>query len=198
MAKTKKNDAAATGDLRQTILATALHLFTTKGYFNTSVHDIKHQAGISIGAVYHYFKSKEDIANAIYDQLLELMTHAMTEILLSNHSAKERSKAIMVHLFEMTESHPEEMGFMLHAKHQEFMPNAIPICSSRPLTMMREMVAQGIADQELREMDVTLATTCLFGGMFRMINLRLDGVIKTPLPEQLETIWECGWKGVAR
>ncbi len=197
MAKEQKNGAAP-GDLRDTILSTALHLFTTKGYFNTSVHDIKRQAGISIGAVYHHFKSKEDIAKAIYEQLLESMTASMNAIMQDNPSARERCKAVMTHLFEMTETHPEEMGFMLHAKHQEFMPSAVPICSSRPLTMMREMVAQGIATGEIREMDVTLATTCLFGGMFRMINLRLDRVVNTPLPAQLDPIWECGWKGVAR
>ncbi|MDY0191168.1 MAG: TetR/AcrR family transcriptional regulator [Desulfuromonas sp.] len=193
-----KKTGSATSDLREIILSTALHLFTAKGYFNTSVHDIKRQAGISIGAVYHHFKSKEDIAKAIYEHLLELMTNSMDQIVQNNPTTQARCKAVMAHLFDMTETHPDEMSFMLHAKHKEFMPSAIPICSSRPLTMMREMVAQGIADGEIRDMEITLATTCLFGGMFRMINLRLDGVIQTPLPDQLEALWECGWTGVAR
>ncbi len=178
-------------------MATALDLFTTKGYFNTSVHDIRRAANISIGAVYHHFKSKEDIAQAIYSNLLELMTETITVIIDENDSTQDRCKAIMALLFEKTETHPEEMEFMLHAKHQEFMPSAIPICSSRPLSMMREAVQRGIQANEIRIQDVTLATTCLFGGMFRMINLRLDGVIKDPLPTHLQTIWESGWRGVA-
>ena len=186
------------GDLRQTILSTALELFTRKGYFNTSVHDIKRAADVSIGAVYHHFKSKEEIAKAIYSNLLESMTVAMDEIVAKRSTTQDRCKAIMALLFEMAESHPAEMEFMLYAKHQEFMPSAMPVCSSRPLTMMREIVQHGIDNKEICEMDVTLATTCLFGGMFRMINLRLDGVIKDPLPSHLDTIWQCGWKGVAK
>jgi TetR/AcrR family transcriptional regulator, repressor of fatR-cypB operon len=38
-------------NLQQTILDSALKLFTTKGYFNTSIQDIRRDANISIGAV---------------------------------------------------------------------------------------------------------------------------------------------------
>ncbi|PLX86755.1 MAG: TetR family transcriptional regulator [Desulfuromonas sp.] len=185
-------------DLRRTIMNTALRLFTTKGYFNTSVHDIRREANISIGAVYHHFKSKEEIAKAIYADLLESMTEAMEEIKARHDSAREGCRSVMGFLFEMTETRPAEMEFMLYAKHREFMPSAIPICSSRPLAMMREMVQAGIENGEIREMETTLATTCLFGGMFRMIHLRLDGVIKDSLSSHLDTIWESGWRGVAR
>lgn len=195
MAKRKNGSSA---DLRQTIMKTALELFTTKGYFNTSVHDIRRTADISIGAVYHHFRSKEDIAKAIYSDLLETVTKSMDEMMVSHNSTKTRCKAIMGLLFEMAETHPAEMEFMLYAKHKEFMPSAIPICSSRPLSMMRAVVQQGIDAGEIKVMDVTLATTCLFGGMFRMINLRLDGVIKDPLPSHLEIIWESGWKGISK
>ncbi|SDZ97657.1 transcriptional regulator, TetR family [Desulfuromusa kysingii] len=197
MPKTKKKNGNAV-DLRQTILKTALILFTSKGYFNTSVHDIKRTADISIGAVYHHFKSKEEIAKAIYAEMLEVMTKSMDEIMVQYDSTQERAKAIMRMLFDWAETNPAEMEFMLHAKHKEFMPSAIPVCSSRPLAMMREVVQTGINNGEIREMDVTLAATCLFGGMFRMINLRLDGIFKEPLPPHLEMVWDCAWKGVAR
>jgi len=38
-------------------------LFVSKGYKNTSVRDIARHCGISLGALYHYIKSKEDILN---------------------------------------------------------------------------------------------------------------------------------------
>ena len=195
MAKSKSRNRGS-ADLRQVILKTALSLFTAKGYFNTSVHDIRRTADISIGAVYHHFKSKEEIAKAIYSDLLEAMTESMAEIVKTHESTPARCKAIMALLFEMAENNPAEMDFMLYAKHREFMPTAIPVCSSRPLAMMREVVQQGIDAGEIREKDVILATTCLFGGMFRLINLRLDGVVKAPLPSHLETIWQSGWRGI--
>ncbi len=193
-----KNKSGNSVNLRQIILKTSLNLFSSKGYFNTSVHDIRRTAGVSIGAVYHHFKSKEEIAEAIYSDLLDSVTKAMDERILGYNTASLRCKAIMGLLFEMAETHPAEMEFMLYSKHQEFMPSAIPICSSRPLTIMREIVQQGIDAGEIREMDVTLATTCLFGAMFRMINLRLDGTIEDFLPTHLEDIWKNSWRGISK
>ncbi|HEY3307974.1 MAG TPA: TetR/AcrR family transcriptional regulator [Desulfuromonadaceae bacterium] len=184
-------------DLREKILGTALQLFTTKGYFNTSVQDIRRDADISIGAVYHHFPGKEDIAKALYGNLLEKITREFQEIMGRYDTAHDRCRAVMALLFDLTESNPAEMEFMLYAKHREFIPSAIPICSSKPLSMMREMVQLGIANKEIKDMEIVLVTSCLFGGMFRMINLRLDCTIEGPLSKHLETIWECAWRGVA-
>ena len=40
-------------------------LFATRGFFETSIHDIQHEAGI--GSIYHHFRSKGQIAEALYD-----------------------------------------------------------------------------------------------------------------------------------
>lgn len=47
--------------VRKLINDTALMLFATKGYNNTSIADIAKTAGISVGNVYRYFKSKKEI-----------------------------------------------------------------------------------------------------------------------------------------
>ena len=44
------------------ILDVAFRLFMEKGYEHTSIQDIiDHLGGLSKGAIYHHFKSKEDI-----------------------------------------------------------------------------------------------------------------------------------------
>jgi AcrR family transcriptional regulator len=52
---------------RQQILETALTLFREKGFDATTIRDIASAAGISLGAAYYYFKSKEAIVGAYYD-----------------------------------------------------------------------------------------------------------------------------------
>lgn len=183
--------------MKAKIMKAALDLFTTRGYFNTSVHDIRKAADVSIGAVYYHFRSKEEIANAIYNDLLDRMADTLKGIKKRYGATADRCRAIMEALFEMTEASPREMEFMLYAKHREFMVSAVPICSSQPFTMMREIVLEGIEGGELRNLDLTIVTTCIFGAMFRMINLRLDGVIADPLPEHLQEIWAAGWRSMA-
>src|SRR3954463_9130689 len=50
---------------RQQILTAARTCFLSKGLHNTSMQDLIQEAGLSVGAVYRYFKSKNEIINAI-------------------------------------------------------------------------------------------------------------------------------------
>lgn len=54
------------------ILEVAFRLFTEKGYEHTSIQDIiDHLGGLSKGAIYHHFKSKEDILIAVTEKMTE-------------------------------------------------------------------------------------------------------------------------------
>lgn len=64
------------------IVKTALSLMKNKGYENTSIREICSAAGISTGAFYHHFKSKEDMINigfSMYDKYLEDILDTYTE-----------------------------------------------------------------------------------------------------------------------
>lgn len=52
------------------ILEAAQRLFLEKGYDNTTIQDIVNElGGLSKGAVYHHFKSKEEIMDAVGDRM---------------------------------------------------------------------------------------------------------------------------------
>ena len=52
------------------ILDTAQRLFLERGYENTTIQDIVNElGGLTKGAVYHHFKSKEEIMNAVSDRM---------------------------------------------------------------------------------------------------------------------------------
>lgn len=184
-------------DRRDLILATALKLFTERGYFNTSVHDIQRQAQVSIGSIYHHFANKEAIAKALFHQIESSMTAAIAKIMRDCDSTHDRCKAVISYLFTTTEKNPDIMQYMLYAKHQEFMPSELPVCSSRPFSLMKEMVVQGMEAGDIRQIDTSVAAVAIFGGPIRLMFLRMDGVLEKPLPTYLEECWDCAWRGVA-
>lgn len=54
------------------ILTVALNLFIQKGYEHTSVQDITNElGGLTKGAIYHHFKSKEEIWQAVIDHVFK-------------------------------------------------------------------------------------------------------------------------------
>lgn len=185
-------------DTRYLVLDSALTLFTERGFFGTSVHDIGRAAGVSIGSIYHHFGDKEGIAGALYAQLSNRMESLIGDICRRHDSAHDQAYELIKRLFDLTETESRAMEFMLYAKHREFLPGHAPICSSRPFEMMHEMVDRGMARGEIRHMETLVASTCLFGGPLRMITGRLDGVVKQSLPACLDAVWDCAWRAVAR
>lgn len=185
------------GEIYGRIIDAALGLFTRRGYFNTTVPDVARAAQVSVGSIYHHFKDKEDVARALYLDLVERLQQALTEIAGEHASAHDRCRAVMAMLFDLTESDRDAMDFMLYAKHRDFLPSERPVCSSKPFETMRRFVEEGMARGEIRQMDVMVATSCLFGGAIRLITARLDGVLEGALPERLDAVWACAWRGVA-
>jgi AcrR family transcriptional regulator len=55
----------------RTLVATARALFAEKGYPHVTLGDVLAKAGVSKGALYHYFESKEDLFRAVLAQVHE-------------------------------------------------------------------------------------------------------------------------------
>ena len=58
-------------DRRNEILDTAEQLFFTKGYSKTTVNDMLQAIGIAKGTFYYYFKSKEEVMDAVVMRFIE-------------------------------------------------------------------------------------------------------------------------------
>jgi AcrR family transcriptional regulator len=56
---------------RQRLLTDATRLFAERGYEDTSIEAILHEAGVSRGSLYHHFGSKEALFEAVLAALLE-------------------------------------------------------------------------------------------------------------------------------
>lgn len=55
---------------RAHLLETAAELFGSQGYAKTPLEQVVREAGLSRGAVYHHFKDKRDLFDAVVDQVL--------------------------------------------------------------------------------------------------------------------------------
>src|SRR5688500_10232292 len=56
-------------ETRRKILDTALSLFRTNGFDATTMREIAGRVGLSLGAAYYYFPTKDAIVAAYYDQV---------------------------------------------------------------------------------------------------------------------------------
>ncbi|MGG4603170.1 TetR/AcrR family transcriptional regulator [Paenalcaligenes sp. Me131] len=184
------------GPRHEAILRAALRLFNEKGYFSTSVHEIVAAADVSVGFVYHHFTDKAGIARALFDHLLSGMNALLDDIEASHERAQERCKAVVQMLFELTDTEPDAMGFIIHARHKEFLPTEKSICSASAFVRMRRFVLKGIEEGEIPAMDSSVAGALVYGAAIRLVCLRLDGLVELPLEHYFDELWSRTWAAV--
>lgn len=81
MFKTRPTKTAKGEDTRARIYDTALGLFRERGFDATTMRDIAAAAGMSLGAAYHYFPSKDAIVLAYYERVSDEHARLVDEAL---------------------------------------------------------------------------------------------------------------------
>ncbi|HWR40518.1 MAG TPA: TetR/AcrR family transcriptional regulator [Patescibacteria group bacterium] len=81
---------------RDNIINTALRLFLLRGYKSVSLTDIAREAGITKGAIYHYFSSKEDMLKVAVEYLFGHIKAKMITLFSTGKNLDEILQMVVV------------------------------------------------------------------------------------------------------
>ncbi len=95
----------------------AVELFARQGYAATSVQQIVEAAGVTKGAMYHYFESKDDLLFGIYDRLLTLQKARLDEITARGGAVDDVLRAICVDVVETSIAYLAEGTVYFRSAH---------------------------------------------------------------------------------
>jgi TetR/AcrR family fatty acid metabolism transcriptional regulator len=94
-------------DKRQRILQAATRVFARKGYFGARVSEIARRAGVADGTIYLYFKSKQDLLVALFDEVMAEHLERGRAELAAAHGAAARLLAIAEHHLRLFGDNPD-------------------------------------------------------------------------------------------
>ena len=169
--------------MREKILNTATQLFIQKGSEKTSMQDIAQTAGISKGAIYHHFKSKDEIVLAVIRSRQELMEEEMKQWLKAteNLTGREQLQTILKSNLEsqtaratdgIVGEYEKDAGFILTMMRDNLRIGA-PLVS--------DIIKKGMADGSLRTQYPDQAAEVFL----LLVNFWMHGTIFESDPEKL-------------
>lgn len=110
---------------RQDILRAGLKLFACKGYEATKINDIAEEAGMSLGLLYHYFKSAE----LLYEELINIALAGRTGQYFPQYdNSLDYFMKSANHIFDVVKKDPyyaELFVLINQAQHNQNLPNHI-------------------------------------------------------------------------
>ncbi|MDQ0380890.1 TetR/AcrR family transcriptional regulator [Amycolatopsis thermophila] len=100
------------------LLAVATRLFAERGFDRTSVQEIVAAAGVTKGAMYHYFGSKDDLLHEIYSRVLRLQTEQLEKVVAAGEPVRERLHAAACDVVVSSIENLDDTTIFFQSMHQ--------------------------------------------------------------------------------
>jgi len=99
-------------DTKQKILESALKLFSKKGFKETTIKDIAKEVGITEGAIYRHFTSKDEIINELLMNITKELKDKISQSITQGETDEEILKNIIGALLDYAFNKPESFRFL--------------------------------------------------------------------------------------
>lgn len=102
-------DATLVAKRRAQIIQSAIYLFKQKGFHRTTTREIAEQAGFSIGTLYEYVRTKEDVLFLVYEAINDYVYEHLQAIIEKSEPSVTNIIAMIDHYFRLMDEMQEEV-----------------------------------------------------------------------------------------
>ena len=162
-------------DPKARILDAAADAFMRQGFADTTVDDIADAVGATKGLIYYHYRSKFDIFLAAYEQGMQRVRERVEPLVTGPGSGRERLESMSVaHVVNLM----NDLSYhhVVHQGVRDQQSTALKVRQRDALIalselrqdyeiLFRDVVAEGVADGSLRNIDVALATRVLLSSL---------------------------------
>ncbi len=155
---------------RDRLLDAAVALFLKRGFASTRVDDIAKKASVSKGCVYLYFRTKQDIFEAVVDEAVVARIARAEQFAADfSGSASELLQAVLTNnLLEFWGSTSSGIPKLILAESQQFPELAASYfqrITLRARRLIESILQLGIDKGEYRAMDVPYVARCILNAL---------------------------------
>ncbi len=157
---------------RKQILDAAEKVFTKRGLDKARMDDIVHESGLSKGALYWYFKSKDAIIRALFDRVFINEMRGAEELIHTQGSSSERLRTFVANAVQEYKRFenmlPLAYEFVALAARSKVIREAIDGYFNPYTAILAEIIQQGIESGEFQPCDperTAISVIAMYEGM---------------------------------
>jgi TetR/AcrR family transcriptional regulator, cholesterol catabolism regulator len=120
---------------REQIVKGAISLFKEKGFHRTTTREIAKLAGFSIGTLYEYIRSKEDILYLVCDQIYDEVQEKIQNVLNLKQVTTETIRLGIAAYFRIMDEMQDEV-LVLYQEAKSLSKDALPYVLKKELKMV--------------------------------------------------------------
>lgn len=165
---TREDQKSRSDAVRQAILDTALEIGLNEGFEAVSIRKIIGKMNYSTGVVYHYFKDKQEIIDAIEEAETAWLGGEIRRLITDDMDAVTSMKTAFRMSLQLALTEPEKYNLIVLHKYSRKNPGATPWIDYLAVNLQRDMEAG-----KLRSMDPQRAAFAIWSS-FLGFNLTIS------------------------
>ncbi len=116
---------------RDAILAAAKRIYSHKGFLSATIEEIAVEARVSVGTIYLYYKSKEELYISLLFEVMALFSSELTRILRSQRTPRRKLRAVWDYFYRFHQRFPESYRIFFLFREKGFLTAVTPATLSR-------------------------------------------------------------------
>lgn len=172
----------------------ALRLFVDKGVDGTSIRDVAAAAGVSEGALYRHYDSKDALVWALFADSFAAFARRLDALQAAARGTRAKLKAMIEGVLAFHDAEPLLFRFLLFVQHGQL--EKVTPDMANPIDAIRGVVREGIARGEIPAMDIELATAMTVGLVLQPATFAAYGRIAGPLSPHAPRIADAAWNAL--
>jgi AcrR family transcriptional regulator len=157
----------------------AVELFAARGVDGVSIADIAAAAGVSQGALYRHYRSKDELASRLFSTAFLRTGAELDAIRTAGPNFATRIGAMVEHFCRLYDMDAPLFRFMLIAQH-DLLPR-ISNGGRSPAAVIEDAVADAVAAREIAPIDPAAAAAAIMGVVLQTAIFHLYGRLCGPL-----------------
>ena len=151
----------------------AVDLFAANGFDGVSIADIAAMAGVSQGALYRHYPSKEELGWALFSTAYLRTGEELDRIRTGGAEFEAAVTAMIAHFCALYDEDSALFRFMLLTQHG-FLPR-IPSGSRTPVDAVVDLVGDAVTKNRLKPIDPALGAAVIMGIILQCATFHIYG-----------------------
>ncbi len=168
------------------IIAAAIQELARHGVNGSTVRRIAASAGVTEGAIYRHFASKEELCDEAYTQIVAEMAEQKKVILDSNDPIAEKLRNWVRVTYEYFDLYPEAFSYVLLATH-DFSP-ALQEIATRQGRLMMKVMGRVVAAGDRPDRSAPIAWSHFTGIMLNIPRSINESILQGPAVRYVDDV----------
>lgn len=179
---------------KDVILNSVLRLVNKEGFYHLNMKKIAQESGLAAGTIYLYFKGKEEMINAIYEQVLNEFHSAVLDAYSDSADVKENFINMFSSATDFYMNNEDKFSFIEQFTFSPFLFKENKRQNFNLLLPLYKLLSTGIKDGVLKKLPLEIMISIIYGSMNTIVKLyfsnKYDLSEKKNKQKFINSIWE--------